>query len=63
MNKDTLKGQWKRLRGKVKTHWADFTDDELDRIDGEYDQLVGKIQEKYGRTREQAEKELKSLLN
>lgn len=58
MNTDTLQGQWKNLRGKVREQWGRLTDDDLDVIDGRRDQLVGKIQEVYGRSREQVEKEV-----
>ena len=58
MNSDTLKGQWKQLKGKAKTQWGKLTDDDLDKIDGQRDQLVGKIQEKYGRSKEEAQKEV-----
>jgi uncharacterized protein YjbJ (UPF0337 family) len=62
MNKDILEGKWKQLRGQVRERWGELTDDELDQIAGERDQLVGKIQEKYGRSREQAEQEVNDFL-
>ena len=62
MNKDTLEGQWKQLRGKVREKWGELTDDELDQIAGKRDQLIGKIQEKYGYTREKAEQEVDDFL-
>jgi uncharacterized protein YjbJ (UPF0337 family) len=40
MNWDTIKGQWKQFKGKVKEKWGDLTDDDLDVIDGKKDQLV-----------------------
>lgn len=61
MNSDTLKGQWKQLKGKAKERWGKLTDDELDVIEGNTEQLTGKVQEHYGRTREQAEKEVKEF--
>ena len=27
MNWDTIEGQWKQLKGKVKEKWGQFTDD------------------------------------
>ncbi len=56
MNWDTISGQWKQMKGKIKEHWGDLTDDELDRIAGKRDQLVGKIQEKYGLSKDEAER-------
>jgi uncharacterized protein YjbJ (UPF0337 family) len=57
MNRDTLGGNWKQFKGKMKEKWGKFTDDELDVMAGKKDQIIGKLQEKYGYTREQAEKE------
>ena len=34
MNWDTVKGDWKQFKGKVKEQWGKLTDDELDRIEG-----------------------------
>jgi len=58
MNRDTLKGQWMQLKGKVRQQWGKLTDDDLEKIQGNAEMLAGKIQEYYGKTREQAEKEL-----
>lgn len=63
MNKDTLEGQWKQLAGKAKAAWGELTDDDLARVDGKREQLVGLIQEKYGRTREEAEREVKDFFD
>jgi uncharacterized protein YjbJ (UPF0337 family) len=59
MNEDVMKGQWKQLKGKVRQRWAKLTDDDLAEIEGDREVLAGKIQEYYGRTREQADEELK----
>lgn len=61
MNRDTMEGQWKQVRGKVKERWGKLTDDDLDTAAGKRDQLVGKIQERYGIAREEAEKQLDSF--
>ena len=61
MNWDQVKGQWKQFKGKVKEKWGDLTDDDLTAIDGQRDQLVGKLQERYGYTKEQAEREAKEF--
>ncbi|MCW5890842.1 MAG: CsbD family protein [bacterium] len=62
MNADTLKGQWKQLRGHVQKQWGKLTNDDLDQAEGEADILAGKIQERYGRTKEEARKEIDSWL-
>ncbi len=41
--------------------WGDFTDDELDVIEGKREELVGRLQSKYGYTKEKAEEEADRL--
>jgi uncharacterized protein YjbJ (UPF0337 family) len=57
MNWDQVAGNWKQFKGQVKEKWGKLTDDDLDVIAGKRDQLVGKVQERYGITKEEAEKE------
>jgi len=57
MNADTLAGNWKQLKGKVKERWGKLTDDDVTVIEGRKDQLVGRLQQRYGYTREEAERE------
>lgn len=61
MNSDTLKGQWNQVKGKVKQQWGQLTDDDLLTIEGNRDQLIGTLQERYGKTRDVAEKEVKDF--
>jgi uncharacterized protein YjbJ (UPF0337 family) len=58
MNKDTIKGNWKELKGKAKVHWGKLTDDRLEVIAGKRDQLAGEIQHAYGVSRDEAEKQI-----
>ncbi len=62
MNRDTLKGQWTQFKGKVRQQWGKLTDDDLDLMQGNAEVLIGKIQERYGRSREDAERELERWL-
>jgi uncharacterized protein YjbJ (UPF0337 family) len=59
INKDTIEGNWKQLKGKVKEQWGKLTDDDLDVIAGKRDQLVGRLQERAGIARDEAEKQVK----
>ena len=61
MNWDTVKGDWKQFKGKVKETWGKLTDDELDVIAGKRDQLVGAIQKRYGITRDEAETQVQNF--
>ena len=56
MNWDQVQGNWKQLKGKAKEKWVRLTDDDLDVINGKRDQLVGKLQERYGFSKQQAER-------
>lgn len=58
MNWDQVKGNWKEFRGKVHEQWGKLTNDDLDVIDGRREQLAGRIQTIYGKTKEEAEKEI-----
>jgi uncharacterized protein YjbJ (UPF0337 family) len=62
MNDDVFTGQWTQMRGSLKSWWGRLTDDDLDRIAGQKDRLVGLVQEKYGQSREQAEREVDQRL-
>jgi uncharacterized protein YjbJ (UPF0337 family) len=58
MNKNTLEGNWKQLRGKAKEKWGKLTDDDLDRVEGKTDQLEGAIQKRYGLAEDKAREEV-----
>jgi uncharacterized protein YjbJ (UPF0337 family) len=57
MNSDVFEGKWKQLKGSVKQRWAKLTDDDITAMSGKRDELVGKLQERYGYTKEQAQRE------
>ena len=58
MNEDIFAGQWKQMRGELKSWWGKLADDDLERIGGQKDKLIGLVQEKYGYARQQAEEEV-----
>jgi len=58
MNWDQVEGKWHQFKGSVKQKWGKLTDDDLEIIAGKQDQLVGKIQERYGITKEEAQKQI-----
>ena len=61
MTWDTVKGDWKQFKGKVKEAWGRLTDDELDIVAGKRDQLVGAIQKGYGIARDEAERQVQQF--
>lgn len=58
MNKDTLQGKWKEIKGKVKQQWGKLTDDDIAQINGSYDEMEGRIQKTYGYQKDQVRKEI-----
>ena len=62
MNKDTIEGNWKQLKGKVQQQWGKLTNDDIDVIKGKRKELAGRIQERYGHAQDAAEKDIDSWL-
>jgi uncharacterized protein YjbJ (UPF0337 family) len=62
MNWDRVEGNWKEMKGKVKTQWGKLTDDDLDVAEGNRDQVEGLIQKHYGYARDRAKSEVDSWL-
>lgn len=58
MNNDQIAGKWKQLKGEAKVMWGKLTDDELDQAEGNKDKLAGMVQERYGKTKEDAQREV-----
>lgn len=63
MNNDSIEGNWKELKGKAQKNWGKLTNDELEEMKGTRTELIGKLQQAYGKTKEQAEKEVDKFLN
>jgi uncharacterized protein YjbJ (UPF0337 family) len=63
MNEDVFSGKWREMRGTLRSWWGRLSDDDLERIGGQKDRLIGLVQEKYGQTREQAEREVDRRLS
>lgn len=61
MNWDTIEGNWKQFKGKVKAQWGKLTDDQLDVVGGKRDELAGKIQENYGVSKDEAEEQIRQF--
>ena len=58
MNWDQVEGKWKQMKGSMREKWGQLTDSDFEQIAGNKDKFVGRLQERYGYTREQADKEL-----
>lgn len=62
MNQDQVEGGWKQLKGRIREKWGRLTDDDLDIIAGRREQMVGKLQERYGLSKEQAQRDYDDFL-
>ena len=58
MNWDRIQGNWKQMKGALRTKWGKLTDDEFEQLAGHRDKLVGKIQERYGVQKDEAERQV-----
>jgi len=58
MNTDTFEGQWRQMRGEIRSWWGRLTENDLEKVAGKKDRLIGTLQEKYGYTREAAQQEI-----
>jgi uncharacterized protein YjbJ (UPF0337 family) len=61
MDKDTIKGNFKQLKGKIKQQWGKLTDDEIDQMEGNAEILSGKLQEPYGLEKDEAERQAREF--
>ena len=62
MNWDIVEGKWSQLKGSMRQKWGKLTDSDFETIGGEKDKFVGILQERYGKRRDEAEKELDEWL-
>ena len=58
INWDTIKGDWKQLKGKIREQWGDFTEDELDKSKEEVQTLLKKFEEKIDEMADKKSKEI-----
>ena len=58
MNSDRFSNDDMCPREHIQRKWGDLTDDDLDKIEGSRKELVGKLQQKYGKSKEEAEREV-----
>jgi uncharacterized protein YjbJ (UPF0337 family) len=61
INQTTLKGNWNEIKGKLRSHWGQLTNDDVQTFNGNVDQLVGLIERKTGEARSVVEDYLNQL--
>lgn len=58
MNWDQIKGNWKQFTGSAQARWGEITGDELRQVEGNRERLEGLIQERYGKSKSEAQAEV-----
>lgn len=62
-SREQIRGHWNEVKGRLKEHWGQLTDEDLRRAEGSADQLVGVVQQKTGATRNEIERFLDNVLS
>lgn len=62
MNQFIVKGQWRQFKGEIRRQWGKLTHNHGGQVKGEYEKLAGRIQERYGRTREEAQEQIEEYV-
>ena len=58
MNWDQLESKWTEFAGSARAHWSKLTDEDWQKITGKKEHLIGLIQERYGISKEEAERQV-----
>jgi uncharacterized protein YjbJ (UPF0337 family) len=61
VNQQTLQGNWNEIKGKLRSHWGQLTNDDVKEFRGDVDQLIGLIERKTGEARTSIEQYLGEL--
>jgi uncharacterized protein YjbJ (UPF0337 family) len=58
MNWDQIEGKWKQVMGSAKQKWGKLTDNDWAFINGSKDKFLGRLQERYGVSKEEAQRQI-----
>ena len=61
MEKLEVKGDWNKIKGKLKQKYANLTDDDLEYAEGRKDELIGRLQKKTGKAREDIKRDIEDI--
>jgi len=61
MNKLQIKGSWNELKGKLKQHYGNLTDDDLVFAEGKEDELLGRLQKRLGKSKDEVRHMIEKL--
>jgi uncharacterized protein YjbJ (UPF0337 family) len=57
VNLDHVEGNWKQLKSAAREQWGKLTASDWDTVAGRKDQLLGKIEERYGMSKDEAQRQ------
>ncbi len=63
MNSDIVEGKWKQMKGAVQNRWGKITDSDFEQIKGNRERFIGIVQERYGKDKEEAKKEVNEYID
>ena len=61
MDKLRFKGSWNELKGKLKQHYGNLTDDDLVYSEGKDEEFLGRLQKKLGKEKDELRKMIEGL--
>jgi hypothetical protein len=62
MDRSILRSKWDQFKTSLPGYWDDFTNEEVDQINGDWDLLVHELQKKYAFSRSEAENEIQYFM-
>lgn len=62
MDEDVLKLKWEKIQWGVQEKWGKLTDNDLAQVEGNREKLLGLLQQRYGYSKDEAEKEYNDFI-
>ncbi len=56
-----IKGNWNKVKGKLKEKYGELTDDDLQYSEGRQNQLIGRLQKRLGKSKEEVRKIIRDI--
>ena len=63
VNREQIQGQWNVVKGRLREHWGELTENDLQQAKGSAEHLVGVVQEKTGAARGEVERFLDGIFD
>jgi uncharacterized protein YjbJ (UPF0337 family) len=63
VNKEIMQDRWSQMRAEAQQRWNKLTDEDFENVTGQVDKLAETVGERYGYSREQAQKEVDRFMH